>query len=99
MNIQSAKDKLADIGEVEKNKALLTIGDVINVGGENIEILGIFDSGIEFMAWDGELDCMGWVKDSYLKKIKNAEQAMYLNDYNTIDPKWLTFEEKQAFNW
>ena len=98
MDIRSAKNKLAATGEVEKNKALLTIGDVISVGGESIEILGIFDGGIEFMAWDGDLDCMGWIKDSYLKKIKNAEQAMYLNNYNTIDPKWLTFEEKKAFD-
>ena len=32
MDIRSAKNKLADMGEVEKNKALLTIGDVIDYG-------------------------------------------------------------------
>ena len=98
----SEKQKEFFVSEVEKNQTLIQSGDILRLqGGEKVTVLEVYESGFEYTAWDGEIDCLGWDDlqlHTSIVKAARMKECMFLNLDNPNYGHWLSHDEYQKLS-
>jgi len=99
MNLTSPAMRAELMSAVERNKALLTIGDVVGTTDDKYRITQIDLSEDYWVGINTETDEEEYFGFDlghtwYVKEAQNIEQMVFRTD--NPDERWITYQEKQA---